>query len=292
MTDLLLNDWHNHPEVLIGITALQGFYLLGIGPVREKFQLASNVNPREIASFTAGTMVLMLSLLSPLHILSNEYLFSAHMLQHVLLTLIVPPLLIIGLPIWLIRPLVRPKFLFIAFKFLTTPIAAFALFNLSFSMWHIPALYNLSMTNHNVHVIEHILFVSTGILMWWPITSKLPELPRLNYPVRMIYLFMLSLAQIIVFGPIAFAGNPIYEWYAQAPRIWSISPLVDQQIGAIIMKIGGGSIFMTLIITSFFSWYRNETRNPVKTDRLETATQPDLNGLTDHLKTQGKGNTI
>ena len=122
--------------------------------------------------------------------LSDEYLFSAHMFQHVLLTLIAPPLLIVGLPGWLIRPLLRINLLFRFAKLITHPILAFSIFNLMFSIWHIPSLYNLSVTNHSIHITEHLIFIVTAVIMWWPLMSNMPELPRLNYPLQMAYLFL------------------------------------------------------------------------------------------------------
>jgi putative membrane protein len=211
-----------------------------------------------VATFTLGVLVIFVALLSPLHVLSDSYLFSAHMLQHVLLTLVAPPLLILGTPDWLIRPLLRPDLLLMAARLATRPVVAFVAFNVVFSIWHIPALYDVSVTNHAVHIGEHLLFIGTALLMWWPITSTMPELPRLSYPLQIVYLLMLSIAQIIVFGPVTFSREPLYEWYSNAPRIWSLSPLFDQQIGALIMKIGGGAIFMTLLIVAFFRWYRRE----------------------------------
>ena len=174
-------------------------YLLGIGPLREKHNLAESADPRQVATFTLGVIVIFVSLLSPLHVLSDHYLFSAHMVQHLLLTLVAPPLLIIGTPDWLIRPLLRPNFMFRLARLLTRPVLAFVAFSVIFSLWHIPSLYNLSVTNYLVHIAEHLIFMATAVLMWWPITSVMPELPRLSYPLQMMYLFLLSIAQIMVF---------------------------------------------------------------------------------------------
>ena len=254
----LWTQWHGHPEVLIGLGALQGAYLLGVGPLRERYGLADGTEPRQIATFTLGVVVIFVSLLSPIHELSDRYLFSAHMLQHMLLTLVAPPLLILGTPDWLLRPFLRPDIVFRLVRLVTLPVTAFVLFNLNFSIWHIPALYNLSITNHGVHVGEHLLFMTTAVIMWWPIASNMPELPRLSYPLAMVYLFLLSIAQIIVFAPITFSPEPLYQWYVDAPRVLALSPLTDQQIGAIIMKIGGGAIFLTLLIVLFFRWYSRE----------------------------------
>ena len=251
-------QWHAHPDALIGLILFEGAYLLGVGPIRVRYRLADEVDPLKTATFTLGVIVMFVALVSPLHVLSDKYLFSAHMFQHVLLTLVAPPLLILGTPDWLIRRLLRPDWAFRAVRVVTNPVAAFAVFNLIFAMWHMPGLYNLSVTNHGIHVGEHLLFIGAAVIMWWPLTSTMPELPRISYPAQMVYLFVLSTAQIIVFAPITFAKQPLYEWYVDAPQIWSLSPVVDQQIGAILMKIGGGAIFMALLIVAFFNWFNAE----------------------------------
>ena len=101
--------WHAHPEALIGLALLQGGYMVGVGPLRERYNLADGVEPRRIATFTAGVLVIYVALLSPIHVLSDNFLFSVHMTQHVLLSLVAPPLLLLGTPDWLLRPLLRPN---------------------------------------------------------------------------------------------------------------------------------------------------------------------------------------
>ncbi len=251
-------QWEGHIGSLLGLALLQGIYLLGVGPLREKYRLAEEVRPRQVATFTAGVVVIFFALTSPIHVLGENYLFSMHMLQHVLLTLVAPPLLILGTPDWLIRPLLRPNWAFRTARYLTHPIVAFGAFSIIFSLWHIPALYNSSLTNEAVHASEHIIMITTAIMMWWPLTSNLPELPRLSYPFQLGYLFLLSVAQIIVFATLTFAPEPLYDFYVNAPRIWNLSPLVDQQIGGIIMKIGGGALFLGIFITIFFKWFNQE----------------------------------
>lgn len=250
--------WHAHPEVLIGLSALEGGYLLGVGPLRERFRLAEMVPPRKVATFSMGVFVIFLSLVSPLHEISDRYLFSAHMLQHMLLTLVAPPLLILGTPDWLIRRLLRPDWAFRLARLGTHPVVALVVFNLVFSLWHIPALYNQAVNNHVVHVGQHLLMIATATLLWWPLTSTMPELPRLSYPLQIGYLFILSVVQIIVFAPLMFSDEPLYQWYVDAPRLWLSSPLVDQQIGAIIMKVGAGLLFISLVVFGFFRWYSEE----------------------------------
>ena len=254
----LWTHFHAHPDVLIGLALLQGGYLLGVGPIRERFNLADSVDARQVATFTAGVLPILVALLSPIPELSDHYLFSAHLVQHVLLTLVAPPLLILGAPDWLIRPILRPDWAFRLVRYGTHPVVAFALFNVIFSMWHIPSLYHVSVTNHGVHILEHIVFIAAAVLMWWPLASNMPELPRLSHPHQIGYLFVLSIAQLILFAPITFAREPIYQHYVDAPRIFGMSAVIDQQVGAIFMKIGGGGLFMTLLIVAFFRWFKAE----------------------------------
>ena len=251
-------QWEGHWDALLGMALVLGAYLLGVGPLRERHNLADSVDSRQVATFTAGMMVVFFALTSPLHILSERFLFSMHMVQHVLLTLIAPPLLVLGTPAWLIRPMLRPNWAFRTARLLTHPITAIALFNIIFSIWHIPALYDSSLTSEAFHALEHIMMVATAMLMWWPLTSNMPELPRLNYPLQLGYLFALSVAQIIVFAIITFAEEPIYDFYVHAPRIWGLTPLLDQQLGGIIMKVGSGIYFLTLLIIIFFKWFNQE----------------------------------
>lgn len=265
--------WHAHPDALIGLAALEGAYLLAVGPLRERYNLADEIDPRRVATFTTGVLVIFVALLSPIHELSDTYLFSAHMVQHVLLTLVAPPLLIIGSPDWVIRPLLRTNWAFRAARTVTHPVVAFASFNIIFSMWHIPVLYNLSVTNHGIHIVEHFLFMAAAVLMWWPLASNMPELPRLVYPLQIAYLFLLSIAQLILFAPITFSSQPLYERYANAPRIWDISALTDQQMGGIIMKMGGGLLFLTLIVVLFFRWFDEQ-----ESKRHAESAERDLDG--------------
>ncbi len=241
--------------------AIEGLYLLGVGPLRERNNWADDVDPRQVGTFTLGVLTLFVALASPIDVISEKYLFSVHMLQHVLLTLVAPPLMVRGLPHWLIRPLLRPNWAFRTARAVTHPIGAFLAFNIVFSLWHIPALYDTSLNNNLVHVIEHAMMISTAMVMWWPLTSTMPELPRVSYPMQIMYLFGLSVAQIIVFGALTFAGSPLYQTYMDAPRIAPFSAITDQQIGAIIMKIGGGALFLTLLVVAFYRWYGEEERS-------------------------------
>jgi putative membrane protein len=251
--------WHFHPDVLIGLAVILGLYLWVIGPGRIKLGLSEiPVNQKQILMFVTSILIILFSLISPLHELSDNFLFSAHMLQHVLLTLIVPPLMIAGIPGWAFKPVMKIKFIAFIAKLLTHPVITFSGFNLVFSFWHFPALYATSVDFHSFHVLEHLMFISTAVMMWWPLMSSSKELPPISEPAKMLYLLGLAIAQILVFAPITFSDAPLYEFYVNAPAVWNLSNLADQQIGGLIMKVGGGVLFMFLFIRIFLRWAKNE----------------------------------
>ena len=141
-----------------------------------------------------------------------------------------------------------------AARWATKPIRCFAIFNVVVAGWHLPPLYNYALAHHRVHIVQHLMFLAASVLMWWPVLSPLPELPRLNYPGQMLYLFLLSIPMAIVAVYISYADGLLYPMYASAPRIWGITPMNDQLIGGLIMWIPGGFFFYTIISVVFFRW--------------------------------------
>src|SRR3954451_16806547 len=132
------------------------------------------------------------------------------MVQHLLLALVIAPLLIMATPGWMLRPALRSSALERAARWSTHPFRTFAIFNAVLAAWHLPPLYNLAMAHHNVHIVQHLMFLVSAVLMWWPILSPLPELPRLPYPLQMLYLFLMSIPMSIVAVYIAYAGDLLY----------------------------------------------------------------------------------
>jgi putative membrane protein len=105
------------------------------------------------------------------------------------------------------------------------------------------------------------MFISTAVMMWWPLISSSKDLPPISEPAKMLYLLGLAIAQILVFAPITFSDAPLYDFYVNAPVVWNLSNLADQQIGGLIMKVGGGLLFMALFIRIFLRWAKNERNN-------------------------------
>ncbi|HKN57341.1 MAG TPA: cytochrome c oxidase assembly protein, partial [Gemmatimonadaceae bacterium] len=204
--------------------------------------------------FVSGLLVMFASLNGPIHDLSDDYLFSAHMVQHLLLTLAVPPLLLAGTPGWMLRPILSRRYVAPVAHFFTRAPMAFVVFNLTIAIWHLPPFYNAAMAHHSLHIVEHLMFMTAAVLMWWPLLSQLPELPRLAYPGQMLYSFLMSIPMSIVAVYIAMADHVLYPAYSATPRVLPLSPLEDQLLGALIMWIPGGIIFMIIMTVVFFKW--------------------------------------
>ena len=263
-------EWHFHPDVILGVLLLEGLYLLGVGSLRRRFGWASIVESRQVTLFSLGVLVLYVSLTSPIHHLADEFFFSAHMVQHLLLILVAPPLLVAGTPGWLLRPLVRLPQVLAAGRFLTHPVIAFIIFSFVLSVWHMPALYDLTLHNHVAHISEHLLFITTAAIMWWPVLSPIPELPRASYPIQIVYLFFLSLPPGFIGAAITFSPEVLYPWYGTVPRLWGTSAVADQQVGGLIMKVPGALTFLGVMVVVFFAWFNHEERGEWEEERKLT----------------------
>jgi putative membrane protein len=255
-------DWHFHPDIIVGLLLFQGAYLLGVGPLRNRYGWADAVPKGKATVFTIGTLTIYLALSSPLHELSDNFLFSAHMVQHFLLVMLVPPLLIWGTPGWVLAPLFQshPLLKNVARKILS-PLWAFIISSSILALWHYPALYDLTLRQHGLHVLEHLLFMAAAVLMWWPVLGSLSYFPKPSYPVQIGYLFLLSLPLGFLGAAITFSRQTLYPWYGEVPRLWGISVLTDQQVGGLIMKLLGALIFLGVMIVVFFLWYKSEERD-------------------------------
>ena len=240
--------WSVHPSTAIGIAALGALYIWASVSLRRRPTTAQTV------FFFSGLVVMFGSLNGPIHDLSDDYLFSAHMVQHLLLTLAVPPLLLAGTPGWMIRRPLAARGVAPVAHWLTRAPIAFVVFNLTIAVWHLPPFYNAAMAHHGLHIVEHLMFMAAAVLMWWPLLSQLPELPRLAYPGQMLYSFLMSIPMSIVAVYIAMADHVLYPAYSAAPRVLSLTPLEDQLLGALIMWIPGGIIFMIIMTVVFFKW--------------------------------------
>ena len=250
-------DWSIHPSTVVGVATLGALYVWRARRADPRLGEQPPSRPRQ-AAFFGGLLTIFLSLNGPLHDLSDGYLFSAHMVQHLLLTLLAMPLLLLGVRGWMLRPLLERPALGAVARRLTTPAACFLIFNIVVAAWHLPPVYNLAMAHHPVHIVQHLMFMAAAVLMWWPLMSPVGELPRLPYPGQMLYCFLMSIPMSIIAIYVAMADQVLYPAYAAAPRVWGISPMQDQQIGGLIMWVPGGLFFLVIMSVVFFKWAGQE----------------------------------
>lgn len=256
---MLYLDWQIEP-VLIGlITTLGALYFLSVGPLRSRLAPKQPYPTGHALVFGSGLLLLFLIEGSPLHDLAERYLLSAHMVQHLLLTYVVAPLLLAGTPAWLLRAALAGKGVYPVTRWLLHPFTTFAAFAMVMYVYHLPRIYDISLINTSLHHAVHIVILVSSLMLWWPSLSPLPELPRPPYIIRLAYLFLVPVAQLPIFAGITFAPEPLYQMYANMPtRAFGLSVMEDQAIAGVIMKVFGVVAFGIPFILTFFSWYRAE----------------------------------
>jgi putative membrane protein len=252
--------WHAHPSVWLLLGGIWVAYLLAVRNHPMTPGEAAD-RRRRTTLFSIGMGVLFVGADWPIHDLAEGYLYSIHMVQHMLFTLVAPPLLIAGIPAWMWRMLLRDRPVFVVFRFLTRPVVALILFNGLLLFTHWPEIVKLSVSSELAHFGLHALLFGSAMVVWWPVMSPLVELPALSPPGQMMYLFIQSLAPTIPASFLTFGHTLLYPVYGTFPRIWGISALNDQLIAGLTMKIVGGLILWGFITVIFFRWYARESRD-------------------------------
>jgi putative membrane protein len=246
-------------SVLIGVVGILVVYRLCVGPYRDRFNNSAGVAPARQAAFYSGLLVTLIALATPLDTLADSYLFTAHMLQHLLLTLGAAPLLLVGTPGWLLRDLLRITHLTGFVRWARQPLIVFAAFNVVFALAHIPSFYELTLADEPLHAAEHLVFIATAMLMWMPVLSPVPDIAP-PYPAlgQVLYLFLQTVPASLLGALLSATASAYYQTYIQAPRISSLGPVEDQQLGGLIMWVGSGLYFLIATGVVFFGWASQE----------------------------------
>ena len=244
-----------HPEVWLLVSFLIGAYVYMvrvIGP----YAVPSDQRPvshRQWCWFVAAILMLWAASDWPIHDVGEQYLYSVHMLQHMMLSYFLPPLVLMATPEWLLRTLIGNGRLYSAVQWLCRPIAAGIIFNLAVMVTHVPGVVNASVESGAVHYGLHVLVVTTSLLMWMPVVGPFPEF-RLGPAGTTIYLFLQSVVPTVPAGWLVFAEGTVYKHYGEQPvRVRGISPTDDQQIAGAIMKVGGSMFLWTIVVYVFFT---------------------------------------
>jgi putative membrane protein len=207
-------------------------------------------------SFCAGILVLWIALGSPLEGLADTML-SAHMVEHLLLMSLVPPLLLVGWPVvpllrglpewlrrWTALPLLRSRVLRRFLHRLASPMPAWLLMNLTLLAWHIPAAYDFALDHEGWHIFEHVCFLTTSLLFWWVLLRPWPASRETVGWWALPYLISADFVNTALSATLAFIGHPVYLYYLAHPSGYAFDPLTDQTIGASIMWVFGSVAFL------------------------------------------------
>jgi putative membrane protein len=280
--DLLL-DWAFDPLVAIPLLLLAAAYLWAVRHV-DATHPGHPVPRVRVVAFLAGLATIEIALQSVIERYDTT-LFSVHMLQHVLLTLVASPLLALGAPITLLLRVARPDFRrrFIlpvlhsrVVRVLAFPVVSWTVF--AAVMWgtHFSPLFERSLEEPFIHDLEHLLYLTAGLLFWWPAVALDPAPWRMPHPVRAMYLFLQMPQNTFLALAIYSASAPLYARYANLRLSWAPSPLDDQRLAGGLMWIVGDLVFVTAIVLVVAGWMRSEERNAVRRESQADAAMADI----------------
>lgn len=212
------------------------------------------VTRRQITAFVGSMVLLWVASDWPVHDIGEDYLYSVHMVQHMMLSYFLPPLALLATPVWLMRLLVGDGRVYAVVKRLSRPLVAGLLFNAAVVITHIPGVVNASVDSPNpaLHYSLHVLVVVTALLMWMPVCGPFKEL-HLGPATKMMYLFAQSVLPTIPAAWLTFAEDTVYDAYEQPVRVWGLSVADDQQLAGAVMKMGGSIFLWTIIV---FLWFK------------------------------------
>jgi putative membrane protein len=250
----IFEDWS--PPIFLTITLILTALLYTRGWFAIRKTRPQLFPPWRLGSFLLGLATIWLAIASPMDGFADA-LLSAHMIEHLLLMSFVPPLLLLGypavpllrgLPHSLIRyffgALLRLKALRTLGHFLVTPVVAWLAMNLIFLGWHIPAAYDFALEHEHWHEFEHLCFLASSILFWWPLIRPWPTTSRYPGWFLLPYLVGADIINTALSAFLAFCDRPVYSYYLRQPSPFHIAPLTDQVVGAVIMWVLGSLVFL------------------------------------------------
>ena len=209
--------------------------------------------------FGLGLLTLWVALETPIDPISDYYLDSVHMLQHVMIAYIAPPLMLLGLSPGMVAQLVRVP----GVRALTEPIPAQVVAGLVMIVWHLPPLYDATLNNANLHVLEHVMFIGSGLVLYWPViqATSVHSRWRMSPGAKLVYILLATLPQDGVALALIFSRVPFYEYYTHAPRLINgFSALIDQTVAGAVLMILGKATLAVAALAVFFRWFGEEQR--------------------------------
>jgi putative membrane protein len=255
--------WHNEPFLTGGLILAGWLYAILAGPLRPMLSPGAPYPRGKAALFYSALVLFYLAVGSPLDQVSERFLLSAHMVQHLLIMYPVALLFLEGTPSWMVDPVLGRSGLRGPLRMLFHPLTCACVSTLVISVWHAPFLYEWTLQDKLVHVGEHLMFLAVSLLYWWPLASPSAVFPAPGYGARMLYICGTEVAMIPVAAYIVFSGDILYPTYEYAPRlIAGFSPADDQLTAGAIMKIAGLAVSLTAMGYCFYKWDRSSQPTP------------------------------
>jgi len=215
-------------------------------------------------------LALLAALVSPIDGLGEDYLFSAHMVQHVLLGDIAPLLILLGLSRVIMRPATR-RLMRIERRLgpLAHPATGIVIWLALMYLWHVPALYDAAAEHAGVHLLEHASFFTAGVALWWPLIQPVPMRRRLTglQPLAYIASAKAGLAALGLY--LAWSSAALYPYYERTPRIWGLSPVEDQNVGGVIMMVEQSFTLVLVMVVLFMRMLAQSEEEERRRERLE-----------------------
>jgi putative membrane protein len=252
--------WRAYPGVWLVVLALAGAYLWAIYrmlPPAGRTDAPAASRP-ERTLFAVGVVSVWIALDWPVGALGAGYLLSVHQLQYVLLVMVAPPLLLMGMPVWLLSWLTDLRGAKPLAQFVTRPLPAIVICNAIVVVTHLPAVVDGFMATQFGSFLLDMSWLTAGLILWWPVLRRIPELNGLTYPARFGYLLAVTLVPGVPAAFMFFSDYPIYALYELAPPVGLLPARDDQFVGGIIMKLGSFMVILVALTVLWFRWHASE----------------------------------
>ncbi|HZZ20378.1 MAG TPA: cytochrome c oxidase assembly protein [Opitutaceae bacterium] len=247
--------WHNEPFLTGGLILAGWLYALLAGPLRANLAPGEPYPRAHAWRFYSALVLFYLAVGSPLDQIGERFLLTAHMGQHLVIIYPVPLLILLGIPGWMIDPLLARPAVRVPVALLVKPLPCAVISSLVISLWHLPFLYEWTLQDKLLHVGEHLMFLAVSLLYWWPLVSPSKVLPPPNYGTRMLYLVGTEILMIPVAAYIVFSNDILYPTYEYAPRlIADFTPAQDQLTAGVFMKVAGVVVSLLAMAICFYKW--------------------------------------
>ena len=279
--------WLSDPAVLAPLLLFAAIYCWRFARARREAG-GRGAGALQAAAFAGGMTALLAALVSPIDGLGEDYLFSAHMAQHVLLGDIAPLLILLGLSRVIMRPATR-RLMRVerAIGRLASPATGIAVWLAIMYLWHVPALYDAATENALVHLVEHASFFVAGVALWWPLIQPVPMRRRLTglQPIGYIAAAKAGLAALGLY--LAWSSSALYPYYEQTPRIWGLTPVEDQNVGGVLMMVEQSFTLVLVMVTLFVRALTKSEEEQLRRERLEERAEaaPVRSGGVDVVRT-------